>query len=466
MLTKRVKSRIVGENKKHDTDTGSAQVQIAMTTRQIDELAAHLKKNPKDPSALLQRATRELDSGNIDGADKDVKALLDLKAFSPLLTFDQARIAGARGETVRQGDLLAEALRSNPQFLPARLELSRLLVASGKAKDAIGVLDQASPADMRTPNYVFYRNTALMAAGEWDQAKKGIIAGLGASPTARFLYQDAVLRMKDHDLAGARKSLDAAFQLTPDAATLILLGEVMRRQKEFPAYVTLLKGAAAKSPGSVPLQRALAGALAAQGDWKGTQTALEAAKAAGDTVDSDFDLAELELRAGSPDQAKKRLLDLVARHDNAKSRLLLAQIETLHGSPDAVIQDYLKALALEPQNGMAMNNLAAFLAAQKKFDDALFWAQKALAQAPNSPVIEDTIGWTYFRQAKYGDALPFLEKSLKGLDRPVAHYHLAAVLLNTGDPVRAKKEYNLALKEDPKSPERSAIGPLFESGKH
>jgi len=57
-------------------------------------------------------------------------------------------------------------------------------------------------------------------------------------------------------------------------------------------------------------------------------------------------------------------------------------------------------------------------------------------------------------------------KSLKGLDRPVAHYHLAAVLLNTGDPVRAKKEYNLALKEDPKSPERSAIGPLFESGKH
>jgi small subunit ribosomal protein S15 len=48
MLTKRVKSRIVGENKVHDKDTGSAQVQIAMTSRQIDELAAHLKKNPKD----------------------------------------------------------------------------------------------------------------------------------------------------------------------------------------------------------------------------------------------------------------------------------------------------------------------------------------------------------------------------------------------------------------------------------
>jgi small subunit ribosomal protein S15 len=48
MLTKRVKTRIIGENKKHDKDTGSAEVQIAMLSRQIDELAEHLKKNPKD----------------------------------------------------------------------------------------------------------------------------------------------------------------------------------------------------------------------------------------------------------------------------------------------------------------------------------------------------------------------------------------------------------------------------------
>jgi len=48
MLTKRVKSRIIGEHKKHDKDTGSAEVQIAMISRQVDELADHLKKNPKD----------------------------------------------------------------------------------------------------------------------------------------------------------------------------------------------------------------------------------------------------------------------------------------------------------------------------------------------------------------------------------------------------------------------------------
>ncbi len=48
MLTKRVKSKIIGENQRHTKDTGSAEVQVAMISRQIDELATHLKKNPKD----------------------------------------------------------------------------------------------------------------------------------------------------------------------------------------------------------------------------------------------------------------------------------------------------------------------------------------------------------------------------------------------------------------------------------
>jgi len=48
MLTKRVKSRIAGEHGKHEKDTGSAGVQVGLLSRQIDELALHLKKNPKD----------------------------------------------------------------------------------------------------------------------------------------------------------------------------------------------------------------------------------------------------------------------------------------------------------------------------------------------------------------------------------------------------------------------------------
>ncbi len=48
MLTKNKKQRIIKEMQKHETDTGSPEVQIAVLSRRIDDLTSHLKKNKKD----------------------------------------------------------------------------------------------------------------------------------------------------------------------------------------------------------------------------------------------------------------------------------------------------------------------------------------------------------------------------------------------------------------------------------
>lgn len=48
MLTKRVKTTTIKNVARHEADTGSPEVQIAVLTRRIDELAKHLKKNHKD----------------------------------------------------------------------------------------------------------------------------------------------------------------------------------------------------------------------------------------------------------------------------------------------------------------------------------------------------------------------------------------------------------------------------------
>jgi len=48
MLAKRVKAKVIHEHRVHEKDTGSAEVQIGMLTRQIEELALHLRRNPKD----------------------------------------------------------------------------------------------------------------------------------------------------------------------------------------------------------------------------------------------------------------------------------------------------------------------------------------------------------------------------------------------------------------------------------
>ena len=48
MLTKTKKTKIMKDVQVHETDTGSPEVQIAILSKRIDELASHLKKNPKD----------------------------------------------------------------------------------------------------------------------------------------------------------------------------------------------------------------------------------------------------------------------------------------------------------------------------------------------------------------------------------------------------------------------------------
>lgn len=48
MLSKRVKQNVIKEFGKSDKDSGSTEAQIGLLSRQIKELASHLKKHPKD----------------------------------------------------------------------------------------------------------------------------------------------------------------------------------------------------------------------------------------------------------------------------------------------------------------------------------------------------------------------------------------------------------------------------------
>jgi small subunit ribosomal protein S15 len=47
-LSKDVKTEIITENKKHDSDTGSTEVQIALLTQRIRDLTEHLRTHKHD----------------------------------------------------------------------------------------------------------------------------------------------------------------------------------------------------------------------------------------------------------------------------------------------------------------------------------------------------------------------------------------------------------------------------------
>ncbi len=48
MLTKRKKLNATKETRRHDSDTGSPEVQVSLLSKQIDELSTHLRKHKGD----------------------------------------------------------------------------------------------------------------------------------------------------------------------------------------------------------------------------------------------------------------------------------------------------------------------------------------------------------------------------------------------------------------------------------
>jgi len=48
MISREVKTQLIGRHQKHKTDSGSSAVQIALLTRRINELTEHLKTRDKD----------------------------------------------------------------------------------------------------------------------------------------------------------------------------------------------------------------------------------------------------------------------------------------------------------------------------------------------------------------------------------------------------------------------------------
>ena len=84
MLSKEKTAEIVKKYGKNEKDTGSAQVQIALLTEQINALTAHLKKNKKDASGrrglfvLVGQRRAFLDYLNRTDRDAYIKLLSEL----------------------------------------------------------------------------------------------------------------------------------------------------------------------------------------------------------------------------------------------------------------------------------------------------------------------------------------------------------------------------------------------------
>jgi len=113
-----------------------------------------------------------------------------------------------------------------------------------------------------------------------------------------------------------------------------------------------------------------------------------------------------------------------------------------------------KALQLQPENDVALNNYAYSLSNRNDpslYAKALTMAEAALEGAPDNASYLDTTGWIYYRMANYKKAQELVKKSLDiNPQSAEVQEHMGDIYSKLGDRKKAREHWQRAIEADPK----------------
>lgn len=252
------------------------------------------------------------------------------------------------------------------------------------------------------------------------------------------------------DLSKAADQITIAVDMDPASADYRLLQvQYLTGAARYAEAVKAYEEAPADQARSIPLMPLVA-ASAYQGAGMYTQ-ALAAVDTllhditGSDTPDS-LSLPELSLRLN--DKGLTLFGDAMAEKGN---------ILFLMDRPGQAVSAYDKALQIDPDDPMLLNNCAFFMAkAGLDLPRAAEMSLKSVTAEPDNPVYLDTYAYILFRRHNYGDALTYMEKALSLADaqptpEPSAEYyeHYGDILSRLGQTAKAVEMWEKALSLDP-----------------
>ncbi|HEY1760093.1 MAG TPA: tetratricopeptide repeat protein [Bryobacteraceae bacterium] len=439
----------------HDKDMRSRLVAAYMDVNKFqqaqDLLTEALKHDARDPQAMLQRSELYLRLGKSAEAEKDAHQLVELQPESSNAHYALSRVLLAEGSQENRRHELNETLRLDPNLLRARVELSQAWIDAGDTGAAVDTMNRTPQAQKDTAAAIIAGNWAFLAHGDETRARTGIDRGLAIQRLPALLYEDAILKTIQRDYAAARKSLDEMVKTDPEnLRAWTLLANDYSAQKQSRAAVLQLQQVVTQHPKSAKLQYLLARWLIDSGNQSEARSALAAAKSADPAmIDADLALAQLDYSAGKLDSARNILNGVIAKYPKSTpARKLLADVEERAGNISAAIDQYRAIVDVDPKQIIALNNLAYHLLKNNP-DEALTYAQQADQLAPDSPAVQDTMGWAYYRKGLYGPAVQHLKKAVAKDGTPLRKYHLGMAYLKTGDEKQGQETIRAALRADP-----------------
>jgi len=362
-----------------------------------------------------------LGKGDLDAAADDFRAAAQAAPKAPGPHIGLAEVALRRGESsVAEGEL-KNALELAPNNAFAHSAWAHYLVTKKDYVAALAELDKAAALDPHWPApHDQQGDIYLSALREPEKAVADYRAALAIDP-------------KD---TGARYGLGNALLAIgkPDDAKAELI-EVTKLAPNNPWGWTALGITEARLGAH---EQALADFDAA---LKITPTFVAAEIGRGDVLAAD----------GKTDDAITAYQEALKGDEHSVPALVrLATEEDVAQRPADAERDYRNALAIDPQQPIAANNLAFLLADEKRMlDEALDLAKKAVQLTSNSPTTLDTLAWVHRARGELPAAVEILQPLAETATSPTPLYHLGVVYAEMGKPQDAISAFDRALKIAP-----------------
>ncbi len=374
-----------------------------------------LRRAPTDTRVLMALARLESATGDFDASraafmnvlkvEKDNVSAISGLAWLAVRRGDTGELASWRTELDRLSgprvrvEALRLALYQKDTFGAQRAEktlleeiadpaianyaLGGIYLDAGQVRAARDRLRKAAEARADVPEYWLRLAQAEASLGELSAAENALNQALVARPAW---------------LPAARQLVSVSLQRQNPTRALAVVKELREQRQNDLALMVLdadTRAAAGRPAEAAALYEAV---YRRRADRNVLMRWVAARRAAGIPAPEQPLLARLEQ---APDDPTLRL-DLAMQHQKA-------------GNAAGAIVEYRKALAAEPANPVALNNLAWLLFEGKRGApaEALELARRAHAAAPSSAQIMDTLGWILFSIGRRDEALPMLEQAAK-----------------------------------------------------
>jgi len=416
------------------------------------------------PATMALARIEELE-GHTDKAIVLYRRLVKSGVDSVVPVLALARLEGRQGNTQQVVDLLQTASKEFPDENRPQLLLAEHYLREERYQKAQLLLKEVARTNPNQPVVLYLEARLLIATGRNKEAVSVLEELLEIDPesdVARVLLAEAHLQMGG--VQNAREVLQEVLGQQPDDVPALALmtklellsgnlDQAMRHSQRIKQeYPALYLGYELQGDVWVKKQNDVEAGMQYEQAWERMPRANLAIKR-----------AEIALRSEKNELAVEQLLSWLADHPgDLRVRSFLGTTYYDIEDTEQAIAEYLKVLAMNPDDEVILNNLA-WIYFQGNNPEARKVAERAYHLDPDNPGVLDTYGWILVHQNDIDRGLRLLGKASKQLPGEAeVSYHYAVALHLSGDQQQARKILEALLDDEKPFDSREHARQLLE----